>query len=172
MLKKATVLLALLIACRFAHADLGACFEHAAQRRHLNVNLLLAIGRVESRYRPWEVNSTSGAIGVMQILPSHLKWLARYGITREDLLDGCTNINVGAFLLADFIRMYGSTWRAVGAYGAGIAPGKEQARIAYAALVQREYERLTNPATAQAVLPVRRAPVSARPPRPTMVVDQ
>lgn len=81
MLKKATVLLALLIACRFAHADLGACFEHAAQRRHLNVNLLLAIGRVESRYRPWEVNSTSGAIGVMQILPSHLKWLSPWAIT-------------------------------------------------------------------------------------------
>jgi soluble lytic murein transglycosylase-like protein len=172
MLRKSVALLVLLIACRLAHADLGACFVHAAERRHLNVNLLLAIGHVESRYRPWEVNSTSGAIGVMQILPSHLKWLSRYGITRDDLLDGCTNINVGAFLLADFIRMYGSTWRAVGAYGAGIAPANEHARVAYAALVKRAYEQLTNSGVARVALSLRSAAAAVRPPRPTMVVDQ
>ncbi|MGY6258794.1 lytic transglycosylase domain-containing protein [Paraburkholderia caledonica] len=155
-----------------AETDLRACFEHAAQRRHISVKLLLAIGHVESRYRPGAVNTTTGAMGVMQIMPFHLNWLKRYGIDRSDLLDGCTNINVGTFLLADFIRMYGNTWRAVGAYGAGIAPGKEKARLEYARLVQQQYERLMN-ADGEAVFArAARIETQARPTRPTMVVDK
>jgi soluble lytic murein transglycosylase-like protein len=165
-------LVALLLSCESAHADLGACFDHAAQRRHVNVNLLRAIGRVESRYRPSAVNAKTGAIGVMQIMPFHLAWLQRYGIYRSDLLDGCTNINVGTFLLADFIRMYGNTWRAVGAYGAGVAPNKEQARIEYAQLVRREYARLTTPTPKDAAVSVTRVVATARPARRTMIVDQ
>jgi soluble lytic murein transglycosylase-like protein len=163
-----------LVFCPTAHAetDLRACFEHAAQRRHISVKLLLAIGHVESRYRPGAVNTTTGAMGVMQIMPFHLNWLKRYGIDRSDLLDGCTNINVGTFLLADFIRMYGNTWRAVGAYGAGIAPGKEKARLEYARLVQQQYERLMN-ADGEAVFArAARIETQARPTRPTMVVDK
>ncbi|CAM2198485.1 Lytic transglycosylase (plasmid) [Paraburkholderia kururiensis] len=160
-----------LLACPSAHADLRACFEHAAQRRHINVKLLLAIGHVESRYRPAEVNTRTGAMGLMQVMPFHLNWLRRYGIDRRDLFDGCTNINVGAFLLSDFIRMYGNTWRAVGAYGAGIAPDKERARIEYARLVQREYLRLANAGSEPAP---RAARIEVQPglQRPTMVVDR
>lgn len=155
-----------------ADADLRACFEHAAQRRHISVKLLLAIGHVESRYRPGAVNTTTGAMGLMQIMPFHLNWLKRYGIDRDDLLDGCTNINVGTFLLSDFIRMYGNTWRAVGAYGAGIAPGKEKARLEYARLVQQQYERLMNPESEPVFPRAARIETQARPTRPTMVVDK
>lgn len=172
MTRLVVALVAMLMACAPAHADLGACFENAAQRRHLDVNLLLAIGHVESRYRPWEINTHTGAIGVMQIMPFHLKWLQRYGIDRSDLLDGCTNINVGAFLLADFIRMYGHTWRAVGAYGAGIAPDKESARIAYAQLVAQAYEHLTNPNARSQPGHAPRPGIPSRSARPTMVVDE
>lgn len=172
MVRRAAVLFTMLLACAPAHADLGACFEHAAQRRHLDVNLLLAIGHVESRYRPWEVNARTGAIGLMQIMPFHLKWLQRYGIERSDLLDGCTNINVGAFLLADFIRMYGNTWRAVGAYGAGIAADKEKARIEYAELVEHTYEQLTHPGARTMTASTSRTVIPPRTARPTMVVDE
>jgi soluble lytic murein transglycosylase-like protein len=172
MIRLVVTLLAMLTACDPAHANFGACFEHAAQRRHIDVNLLLAIGHVESRYRPWEINGHTGAIGVMQIMPFHLKWLQRYGIDRIDLLDGCTNINVGAFLLADFIRMYGNTWRAVGAYGAGIAPDKEKARIEYAQLVERAYEHLINLNAGSPPGPVSRPGTPSHSARPTMVVDE
>ncbi|WP_244864210.1 lytic transglycosylase domain-containing protein [Paraburkholderia aspalathi] len=137
------------------------------------MNLLRAMGRVESNYRPYVTNPKTGAIGEMQIMPFHLNWLKKYGIYERDLYDECTNINVAAFLLSDFIRMYGNTWRAVGAYGAGIAKDKEQARIGYAQQVQQAYERITyhvttNPAPARESRTV--SPVE--PARPTMVVQQ
>jgi len=106
-------------------------------------------------------------------MPFHLNWLKKYGIYERDLYDACTNINVGAFLLSDFVRMYGNTWRAVGAYGAGMAADKEQARIGYAQLVQQAYDRITNPApTKSATARVSRGAVRVEPERPTMVVQQ
>ncbi|MDF0506757.1 lytic transglycosylase domain-containing protein [Burkholderia cenocepacia] len=169
----ATIVLVLLLSSSAAQAaDLNVCFENAARRRNINVDLLRAIGHVESRFRPWVTNAESGAIGVMQIMPVHLKWLRKYGIDRDDLYDGCTNINVGAFVLADMIRMFGPTWRAVGAYGAGIAPNKERARLGYASLVRASLERLTRHG-AMPVLPVatHATTLPAVPPRPKMVVD-
>lgn len=133
----------LLVASTPAHAGTDECFRHAAVRRHINVDLLYAIARVESHYDPAATNAKSHAIGMMQILPWHLKWLQKYGISREDLYEACTNINVGAFILADFVRMYGYTWRAVGAYGVGMEKGKDSARIAYAQLVERAYVRIS-----------------------------
>ena len=143
MVRRALILgTVLLTLCASAQAAADACFAHAAARRHLNVNLLYAIARVESRFHPDVTNKKTGAIGEMQILPWHLKWLAKYQISGQDLYDECTNINVGAFILSDFVRMYGNTWRAVGAYGAGIAPDKEAARNEYAQLVESAYERI------------------------------
>lgn len=173
MVRLSSILLVLLLICTSARADLNACFENAAKRRNISVDLLRAIGHVESRYRPWVTNAKSGAIGVMQIMPFHLTWLRKYGIERNDLLDGCTNINVGAFLLADFIRMYGSTWRAVGAYGAGIAPDKERARAEYARLVRTSLERITQGGPIPIpTAPGHRSNPPAAPPRPTLVVDK
>ncbi|MGR9624314.1 lytic transglycosylase domain-containing protein, partial [Pandoraea sputorum] len=98
-----------------AHAGFDECFVSAAQKRKLDVNLLRAIAKVESDFQPHAVNKTSYAIGLMQIMPFHLGWLRKYEIYERDLFDACTNINVAAVLLADFVRMYGDTWRAVGA---------------------------------------------------------
>jgi soluble lytic murein transglycosylase-like protein len=128
-----------------AHAGFDECFVRAAQKRKLDVNLLRAIAKVESGFQPHVVNKTSYAIGLMQIMPFHLGWLSKYGIYERDLFDACTNINVAAVLLADFVRMYGDTWRAVGAYGAGIKPDKERARNEYAGLVKKAYEKITDP---------------------------
>lgn len=145
-----------LVASIPAHAGTDECFRHAAARRHINVDLLYAIARVESHYDPAATNAKSHAIGMMQILPWHLKWLQKYGISREDLYEACTNINVGAFILADFVRMYGYTWRAVGAYGVGMEKGKDSARIAYAQLVERAYERITRGGIEKVSAPVGR----------------
>lgn len=173
MIRPIGLLLALAGLTGQAHADTDACFAHAAQRRNLNVNLLRAIARVESNYRPYVTNTKTYAIGEMQIMPFHLNWLKRYGIYEHDLYDACTNINVGAFVLADFIRMYGNTWRAVGAYGAGISPNKEQARIGYVQLVQQAYEHITNrSAGSPVIVPGPRRAEQMQRERPTMVVAQ
>lgn len=55
-------------------------------------------------------------LGLMQINTTHLTKLARAGIQRHHLMDACTNITVGAWVLADAVRRFGMTWTAVGAY--------------------------------------------------------
>ncbi len=75
--------------------------------------------------------NTNGSydIGCMGINSSWLPRLhADFGITEVELYDTCTNINVGAWILARNVRAYGNHWRAVGAYNAR----SESKRIAYA----------------------------------------
>lgn len=113
----------------------GHCFEEAAQRWSVNEQLLWAIARVESSFKAGAQHSNRDGthdVGVMQVNSTHLPRLAAHRIDEEALRDPCTNIEVGASILAGFVRQYGPTWRAVGAYGAGSVGAKEASREAYA----------------------------------------
>lgn len=108
-----------------AHAQ-AFCFDEAAAQ-YANLGMtgqhLRAIARVESSFRPGAVNRSnkdgSEDVGLMMINSFHFGELAKRGITRERLLEEpCTNVKVGAEILAGNIRRYGLTWRAVGAYNA------------------------------------------------------
>ena len=122
------------------------CFAHAAERYGVNESLLRAIAKVESNYDPQAVHyDTDGThdVGIMQINSSHFERLRQFNITEDNLFNSpCTNVAVGAEILAGFIKQFGLTWRAVGAYGAGSSPRKESARIAYAGLVSRALHKL------------------------------
>lgn len=120
------------------------CWDQAATLYRLNPDLLYAIAKCESGLRPTATNRPRAGthdIGLMQINSSHLRELATFGITERQLYDACTNIHVGAWILAEMIRIHGFSWEAVGAYNAACTRRKgkdcEAARSKYAWCVFR-----------------------------------
>lgn len=99
------------------------CWSAAAVRYDLPVDLLFAIGQVESSHMAHAVAvNTNGTadLGIMQINSSWLRVLEPYGIDRRVLLEQpCTNIQVGAWILAQEVARFGYSWQAIGAYNAG-----------------------------------------------------
>ena len=121
--------LALVARIAFATASLAslpvlagpACFDEAARRYHVPVELLKAISMVESRGDPNARNyNTNGSydIGHMQINSRWLPKLSLFGVSRDQLWDPCTNTLVGAWILAQNVQRIGYSWSAVGAYNA------------------------------------------------------
>ena len=109
----------MLACCALAFAGESKCFEQASARYGVPENLLRAISHVESRGNPSARNTNKNGstdLGHMQINSYWLPRLAKYGITKSQLLNACTNTNVGAWILANNISRMGYRWEAVGAY--------------------------------------------------------
>ena len=106
------VLLLGLLACALpAHA----CWQEAGSRYQIAPALLYAIARTESALDPEASHRNrdgSVDIGLMQINSAWLPELARHGISARELWDPCTNIHVGAWVLAQQISKLGMTWNA------------------------------------------------------------
>ncbi|HZG22715.1 MAG TPA: lytic transglycosylase domain-containing protein [Herbaspirillum sp.] len=105
-------------------ADL--CFEQAGTRYGVSPLILKAIAQQESGMNPRALHRNRNGtrdIGIMQINSSWLGFLARYHINESDLLDACTNIHVGAWILASNFQRLGVSWEALGAYNA-VSPDK------------------------------------------------
>ena len=98
-----------------------ACWDDAAKRYQVSSALLYAIARTESGLNPQAIGRNrngSRDIGLMQINSAWLPTLAAHGISERDLFEPCTNIHVGAWILAGNVSRLGYTWEAVGAYNA------------------------------------------------------
>jgi len=121
----------------FACGNADACWEEAAARYGVNPYVLYAIAKTESGLNPAAINRAnkngSYDIGLMQINSGWLPTLRKHGIDEAQLMDACTNIQVGAWVLAQNMRRLGNSWEAVGAYNAR----DEQLRIKYALKVYR-----------------------------------
>lgn len=121
-----------------------ACWSEAAARYRLSTELLYAIARTESALAPHAVaHNQDGTrdLGLMQVNSRWLPRLATYGISEQALLQPCTNINVGAWILAGNVKRLGYTWDAVGAYNAA-SPSK---RAAYISRVRNHLRKLPAP---------------------------
>ncbi|WP_208737559.1 transglycosylase SLT domain-containing protein [Aeromonas jandaei] len=125
---------------------LANCWQAAGDRHNIDPLLLYAIAEVESSLNPRSINYNNDGstdIGLMQINSRHLPQLAKQGITQEKLLnDVCVSIHTGASVLAGFIRKFGYSWQAVGAYNAGGAAAREPLRQKYAEKVWMRYKSL------------------------------
>lgn len=114
------VLLLHIILSSVVNAD---CFALAADRHNVPADLLRAIACVESNHNPHAMNhNTNGStdVGVMQINSLWFSSLSDFDIEPDHLWDMCVNIHVGAWVLVQKINAFGFTWRAIGAYNAGL----------------------------------------------------
>jgi soluble lytic murein transglycosylase-like protein len=121
------------------------CFDQAAHRYSIPMNLLHAVAQVESSFQHKAISTNrDGSInyGLMQIHESNLVWL---GHTKETIMEPCPNVLAGARVLADMIKRYGMTWRAVGSYNAGTSRAFDGSRKEYAAKVRAALEAGASP---------------------------
>lgn len=94
--------------------DLDAIFERAGQEFDVSPNLLRAIAKAESNFRP-DATSRAGAMGIMQLMPGTARGL---GVT--DAYDPEQNIMGGAKLIRQMLDRYdGNLELALAAYNAG-----------------------------------------------------
>ncbi|MFA6396058.1 MAG: lytic transglycosylase domain-containing protein [Sulfurimonas sp.] len=94
-------------------------FVDAGERYGIDPWLLYSIAKVESGLNPLALGkNTNGTydMGIMQINTCHHKTLAKFGISKEDLWNPETNINVGAWVLAGCVKRNGYTTKAIDCY--------------------------------------------------------
>ncbi len=129
----------------YARTAYDQCFAEAAQKYSLDPVLLKAIAKTESGFNPGAISKPnrngSVDIGLMQINSSWLPKLSGFGIYEAHLLQPCTNIHVGAWVLANNIKNLGYTWKAVGAYNSPTRYHQEN----YAQKVWVNYNKLARP---------------------------
>ncbi|GMQ49665.1 hypothetical protein VB10N_46640 [Vibrio sp. 10N] len=119
----------------------GFCFDEAGKKFDINPLLLKAIAYTESRLDPNAINdsNTNGTTdyGLMQINSSWFARLADFGVSENSVInEPCTNVYVGAWILAQNMAQTGDGWLAVGAYNAGYRESRKKARDRYIDLVQ------------------------------------
>lgn len=72
-----------------------------------NVDIALCLMQAESGGNPDAQNPSSGASGLMQVLPS---WADNFGVTPADLFDPVTNLNISYALYQDGGWGHWSPW--------------------------------------------------------------
>ncbi len=97
--------------------------EKAAQDYDLDPALIYSVMRTESHFDP-EAQSSVGACGIMQIMPSSFEWLQEKRgcpdtYTSQDLFNPKICIDYGSYLLKYFLDYYGNERCAIAAYNAG-----------------------------------------------------
>lgn len=97
--------------------------EKAANDYSLDPALIYAIIRTESSFNP-KSQSSAGAYGIMQVMPSSFEWLMQLRseenlYTAEDLFTPAVCIDYGSYLLKYFLDYYKDERCAVAAYNAG-----------------------------------------------------
>ncbi len=115
-----SLLLAVAFGCLLTTNAAAFCFEEAGETYGISPLLLWGIAKTESSFNSQAINRNKNGsydYGVMQINSS---WYRTLGVeTWNSLSDPCTNVRVGAWVLAQCIQRHGYNWEAVGCYNSG-----------------------------------------------------
>ena len=107
------------VALRFPLAFKSTVDNHA-KRNKVEPEFAFAIARRESSFMP-DANSSAGALGLMQLLPSTAKYVAKKKVARNKLFNANTNVKYGTQYLKYLLdRLDGNEIAAAAAYNAGI----------------------------------------------------
>ena len=94
-------------------------FQKAALQEQVNLDLLLAIARQESRFSP-TVASPVGAQGLLQLMPATAAEMAGEELSTEQLRQPDLNAVLGARYLASLLQQWdGNPWLVAASYNAG-----------------------------------------------------
>lgn len=108
-------------ACAFSFAypqKYGDLVRFYASANNLDPALVSSVINAESRYDP-NAESSAGALGLMQLLPSTANWLAGVELSEEEIKEPNTNISLGCRYLAQLINQFSDLSCALAAYNAG-----------------------------------------------------
>ncbi len=117
---------------RVLPAPFGECVTESAVTFRVDANAIYAVMKAESLFHPRAVSS-AGAVGLMQIMPSTARGIARgMGVSDYDLKDPCTSIRFGTKYIAGLLAMFrGDFDLVVAGYNAGAGNVRKwQARMA------------------------------------------
>lgn len=122
------------------------CYREAGNKYGIDPDMLESIALTESSFRP-NIESHTADIGLMGINRSWLPVLhKKFGLSEADVWNPCTNVHIGAWILANSYRQHGKSWEAVGAYNAACTKLKGRAcyraRMTYANKVYQNWKRL------------------------------
>lgn len=107
---------------RLEHVE---AIQDSATRHQVSPFLIASVIRAESDWEP-DARSEAGAVGLMQIMPSSAKDLARWGIVDaerfpvDSLSEPDVNIEYGTAYIRYLVRRYHEIEAALAAYNAGL----------------------------------------------------
>lgn len=123
-------------------AQMQGCWDSAGKTYGVDPWLLMAVAKVESSFKANAINknkNNSYDIGMMQINSFWLPTLSKYGISSKDLLNPCTSVFVGSWIMAQNIKRFGYNQDGIGAYN---SPGNITIRRRYAQAVYKAYNKI------------------------------
>jgi len=122
--------------------DLVELAHRVGKDLQLDPLLIIAVISIESRFNPI-AESVTGAKGLMQIIPKyHTDKLREFGGV-ESVFDPETNIQVGAQILKEYIRLTGNVGIALQMYAGALSDNEDQ----YTQKVMNERQRLQHVVT-------------------------
>lgn len=123
-------------------SQMEGCWDSAGKAYGVDPWLLMAVAKVESSFKANAINrnkNNSYDIGMMQINSFWLPTLGKYGISSKDLLNPCTSVFVGSWIIAQNIKRFGFNQDGIGAYN---SPGNITIRRRYAQAVYTAYNKI------------------------------